>query len=78
MFKITGVDSAFNPSEANQMSTSNFWKRNGRSKLPPLSGSVALRQLNPIHKKGEEAIKFFKMLKGRKMLRHKWTTKIEI
>ena len=53
MFKITGVDSDFNPSEANQMSTSNFWKRNGRSKLPPLSGSVALRQLNPIHKKGK-------------------------
>ena len=30
-----------------------------KSKLPPRSGSLALRQLNPIHKKGRKSLKFF-------------------
>ena len=41
------VDSFFHPSEVNQTSTGSLWE----FKLPPRSGSVALRQLNPIHKK---------------------------
>ena len=30
-----------------------------KSKLPPVSGSVVLSQLNPIHKKGPESFFFF-------------------
>ena len=35
-----------------QLSTRNFGKLNGKSKLSPQSGSVALRKLNLIHEKG--------------------------
>ena len=46
------ADSAFNPPEVDQMSTMNIWNLLVKSKLPPPSGSVALRRLNLIHKKG--------------------------
>ena len=48
---------------ANQLSTRNSWKLNGKklvkSKLPPRSGFVALRKLWPI-KKGYKVFAFFK------------------
>ena len=46
------VDSAFHPSKVDSMSTRNFWELSVKSKLPPRSGSVALRPLNPIYRKG--------------------------
>ena len=52
------VGSAFHPSEVDQMSVRHFKKFVVKSKLPPSSGSVTLRQLNSIHEKW--AIKFFK------------------
>ena len=47
------IDSAFHPSEVDQMNTRNFWGLVVKSKLSSHSGSVALRQLNPIHEKGQ-------------------------
>ena len=44
------VDSAFHPSEVDQMSTGNSGGLSAKSKLSPRSGSVALRLLNSIHK----------------------------
>ena len=55
IFKSTDgpkVDSDFHPSEVDQMSTRNFWELVVESKMPPSSGYVAMRQLNPIHEKG--------------------------
>ena len=46
------VDSAFHPSEIDQMTTRNFWGLIIKNKLSPYSGSVAFVQFNPIHKKG--------------------------
>ena len=46
----------FHPSEVGQMNTRNSWGLSGKSKLSPRSGSVALRQLNYIHKSGTEII----------------------
>ena len=54
VFKTTGGskdDSICHPSKVDKMSTRNFWELNGK-KLPPQSGSVALRQLAPSIKKG--------------------------
>ena len=57
-FKITGwfqVNSAFHLSEGDQWSTRNSWNPGNwrvKRKLSPRSGSVALRQLNLIHKMG--------------------------
>ena len=45
------VNSDFHPSKVDQISTRNIWNSMVKSKLLTLSGSVALRQLNPIHKK---------------------------
>ena len=48
-------NSAFHPTEDDQLSTRNSWKPGNcmvKRELFPRSGSVALRQLNPIHKKG--------------------------
>ena len=45
------TSSAFHP-EVVKMSTENFQGRRGKSKLLPCSGSVSLRQLNLIYKKG--------------------------
>ena len=45
------VDSPFHPSEVNQMSIGNSGNLVVKSKLSPRSGSVTLKQLNPIHKK---------------------------
>ena len=48
------VNLAFDPSERDQLSTRNSWKPGNsivKMKLSPCSGSVALRKLNPIHKK---------------------------
>ena len=50
------VDSAFHPSRVDKTSTRNFWELNGKKVNCLLEVAVALRQLNPIHKKG--AIKF--------------------
>ena len=46
------VSSAFHPSEVDQLSTRNSWELNVKSKMFPRNGSVALRQMNHIHKKG--------------------------
>ena len=53
------VDSVFHPSEVNQISNKNFWENSGKvkSKLPPHSGSVALKQLNSIYKKVVQSFK---------------------
>ena len=51
------VDSAFHPSEVDRMSTGTPRDVVVKSKLSPRSGTVALRQLKPIYKKG--AIKLF-------------------
>ena len=48
----SNVDSAFHPFKFDQLSTKNCWELNGKSKISLRSGSVALRQLNPIHEKG--------------------------
>ena len=48
------VESACHPSEVDQMSSAREGNSGNlvvKSKLPPRSGSVALRQLSPIHKK---------------------------
>ena len=45
------TSSAFHP-EVVKMSTKNFQGLRGKSKLFPCSGSVSLRQLNLIYKKG--------------------------
>ena len=45
------VASAFHPSDFDQMSNGNFWELSEKRKLLPQNGSVALRQLNTIHKK---------------------------
>ena len=37
VFKSTGFDSPFHPSEVDKMSTSSFWKISGKNKLPPRS-----------------------------------------
>ena len=47
----TKVNSAYHPSKVDEMSTSNFLKLSGKKKMPPHSGSLVLRQLNPIHNK---------------------------
>ena len=46
------VDSAFHPSEVDKMSTRNFWELNGKKETVSNEVAVALRQLNPIRKKG--------------------------
>ena len=45
------VGSAFNFSEVDQMSISNFWGLRHKKKTVFSGGAVALGQLNPIHKK---------------------------
>ena len=51
------VDSAFHPSEVDRMSTGTPRDVVVKSKLSPRSGTVALRQLKSIYKKG--VIKLF-------------------
>ena len=46
------VDSAFHPSEVDKMSTRSFWKLSGKKVNCLLKVAQALRQSNPIHKKG--------------------------
>ena len=47
------VDSAFHPSEFDKMSARNSEDLVVKSELSPCNGSVALKQFNTIHKKGE-------------------------
>ena len=46
------VDSAFHASEVDKMSTRFFWELSGKKVNCLLKVAQALRQLNPIHKKG--------------------------
>ena len=49
------VNSAFHPSEVDQISTRTYWGLLVvKSTLSPCSGSVTFRQLNPIHKKASK------------------------
>ena len=51
------------PFEVNQMSARNIWKISVKKcKLPSRSGSVAVRQLNPIHKRGHKVFFIMFML----------------
>ena len=62
-------DSAFCPSQFDQIGTRNSWGFTCKSKLSPHSGSVALRQLNPIQ--GKHKVFFSitrKLIKGRSMM----------
>ena len=45
-----------------------------KSKLPPRSGSVVLRQLNPIHKKRGQKVQMFLF----KLAMHKVSTKFHV
>ena len=61
MIKATGgskINSVFYPTEVDQLKS---WSWMVKSKLSPRSGSVALRQLNLIHKKGHKV--FFSILR---------------
>ena len=55
---VSKATSAFRPSEVDQMSTGNSRDLVLKSKLSLRSGSIVLRQLNPIHKSGQNG--FFK------------------
>ena len=46
------VDSAFHPSEVNIMSTGNFWELSVKKVNYLLKVALALKQSNPIYKKG--------------------------
>ena len=46
------VDSVFHPSKVDEVSTRNFWELSGKKVNCLLEVALALRQLNPIHKKG--------------------------
>ena len=54
------VDPVFNFSEVDKRSTRSSWYLSGKRKLPPRSGFLILKQLNPIHKKGIKS--FFERL----------------